>query len=97
MSQAQPFAYIIAIDFNTPEGNYLPLYTELAKSHRWWRYLKSTWIVARYGTLVELGPKLRPLIYANDRLLIMPAYGPADGWLPKDAWDWITANVPRAW
>ena len=25
------------------------------------------------------------------------AKGPADGWLPQDAWDWIQINVPKEW
>jgi hypothetical protein len=53
--------------------------------------------VLRYETLAELGPKLRPLIFQPDRLLIMPAKGPADGWLAPDAWKWVDTNVPREW
>jgi hypothetical protein len=53
--------------------------------------------VLRYETLAELGPKLRPLIFQPDRLLIMPAKGPADGWLAPDPWKWVDTNVPREW
>ena len=33
----------------------------------------------------------------NDRMLILPAKGPAAGWLPKDAYDWIDKYLPKEW
>ena len=92
-----PFPYIICYDLKQPIDSYQKLFSELQASHSWWHYLASTWIVLRYESFVELLRKLRPLIYAGDRLLVMPAKGPADGWLSKDAWDWINKNVPSAW
>lgn len=92
-----PYAYIISYDLQQPITQYKPLVDELKKSHKWWHYLESTWIVLRYETLVELGPKLRPLIFQQDRLLILPAKGPAEGWLPSDAWPWIASNLPKEW
>jgi hypothetical protein len=54
-------------------------------------------MVVRYDALVELQPKLVPLIFKGDFMLIMPAKGPAGGWLPKEAWTWIENKVPREW
>lgn len=92
-----PYPYIICYDLKELPIRYGPFFDELKRSDRWWHFLTSTWIVFRYEALVELAPKLRPLIFANDRLLIMPAKGPADGWLTKDAWDWINSQLPREW
>lgn len=92
-----PYPYIVSYDLNEPVEKYEPFFNELKNSTYWWHYLNSTWIVIRYDALAELGPKLRRLIFTNDRLLVMPAKGPADGWLPKDAWDWINVRVPREW
>lgn len=92
-----PYAYIVCYDLKQPVASYKRFFDELNKSYRWWHYLTSTWIVLRYETLAELGPKLRPLIFQGDFMLIMPAKGPADGWLPKEAWAWIQANVPKEW
>ena len=94
---AQPFAYIVSYDLKGRPSAYMPLINELKSSHTWWHYLDSTWIILRRETLVELSPKLRKLIFQNDRLLIMPAKGPSDGWLPKDAWKWMQDNVPSTW
>ena len=93
----KPYAYLVSYDLAEQAQKYEPLFDELKKSVGWWHYMNSTWIVLRYETLAELAPKLRSLIFQNDRLLIMPAKGPADGWLQKDAWDWINANTPRLW
>lgn len=92
-----PYAYIVCYDLKQPVEKYRRFFDELKRSHRWWHYLTSTWIVMRYEALAELGPKLRPLIFQGDRLLIQPAKGPSDGWLPKEAWEWLQKNVPREW
>jgi len=97
MPLATPYPYIICYDLNGPPPTYQPLVDELQASYAWWHYLQSTWIVLRYETLVELQPKLLALILKQDRLLILPAKGPAAGWLPKDAWTWIQSSVPREW
>ena len=92
-----PYAYLVSYDLKSPVESYEPFFNELKQSVNWWHYLNATWIVVRYESLVELAPKLRGLIFTNDRILVMPAKGPAEGWLPKDAWDWINTNVPREW
>ena len=92
-----PYAYLVSYDLTEQAQKYEPLFDELKKSVAWWHHLNSTWIVLRYETLAELSPKLRSLVSQNDRLLIMPAKGPADGWLRNDAWAWINTNTPRMW
>ena len=93
----RPYPYIVTFDLKGPAFTYRALAEELQRSPSWWHYITSTWIVIRYESLFELGPKLRALIGPNDQLLIMPAKGPADGLLPKDAWEWIRKNLPREW
>ncbi len=92
-----PYPYLLSFDFNTPNADYSRLIQELQKSAVWWHYMKTTWIVFRHETLVELQSLLLPMIHPDDRLLIVPAKGPAAGWLPMDAWQWINQNVPREW
>jgi len=90
-------AYIVTYDLKQPIEKYEPFFEELKRSYKWSHFIESSWIVLRYDSLAELGPKLRPLIFQSDRLLIMPAKGPADGWLPLEAWEWIQENVPNEW
>lgn len=90
-------AYIVSLGLTEPSQRYEPLYAVLRQSPKWFNYMSGTWIVVRQETLVDFAAKIRPLIFTNDRLLVMPAKGPGDGWLPKDAWDWINNEVPREW
>ena len=92
-----PYAYIVSYQLTQPTDKYERLFTELKASVLWWHYLPTTWVVKRLETLVELRAKLTPLIVESDRLLIMPARGPADGWLPTEAWTWLNTNIPREW
>jgi hypothetical protein len=91
------WAYIVCFEHKKLFGNYDAFYAELLASASWWRYLNNTWIVIRTDALVTFADKLRAHLSANDRLLVMPAKGPADGLLPNEAWQWITANLPREW
>lgn len=97
MPLSAPYAYIITYDLKQPADKYVPLFDELKRSHKWWHFMTGTWLVLRTDALVELGPKLRGMIFQSDRMLIMPAKGPAEGWLPREAWDWIQMNVPKEW
>ena len=97
MPLQKPWAYLVCYDLKQPIDSYDKLFTELKNSHQWWHYLTNTWIVIHYDTLVDLSARLVPLIYHDDRLLIMPAKGPANGWLSRDAWTWIQERVPNEW
>lgn len=97
MPMPTPVAYLVLLDLKTAGANYGPLSTQLQASAKWWHYMSTVWIVLRYDTLVELNNLLVPLIFTNDRMLILPAKRPAGGWLPADAWQWITQNVPSEW
>jgi len=97
MPMLLPYAYIVSYDLNQPLDKYGPFFEELKRSHKWCHYLTTMWIVLRHDALVELAIKLKPLLFQTDRLLIMQAKGPADGWLPPDAWKWIQENVPKEW
>jgi len=92
-----PYAYIVTYEATQSPELYQPLYDELMRSHKWFRYMTNTWIVLRYEAIVDLQKKLVPLIFKPDRLLILPAKGPGVGWLPQPAWDWINQNVPNEW
>lgn len=92
-----PYAYIVTYELTQPIDKYQPFFKELMASAQWFRYMTNTWIVLRNEALGELPPKLLPLIFKSDRLLIMPAKGPAVGWLPQEAWDWLNANIPKEW
>lgn len=85
--------YSVTYDLKTPGRDYTPLYTALKSSPKWWHYLESTWLIATLESPVQLYNRLVPTITNNDRLLIIEVRNNAQGWLPKDAWQWINENV----
>ena len=89
-------AYTITYDLKAPGRDYKALYEAIKKSGAWWHYLESTWIVITEETVVTLWNRLAPNIDKNDYLLIIEVRDNVQGWLPKDAWDWIHKNVPAA-
>jgi len=92
------WAYIVSYDLNAWDTfNYMPFFTELQDSLDWWHFLTFTWIVVRHDTLIDLGKVLRSKLHSKDRLVILPAKGPADGWLPEPAWEWIKEHLNKEW
>jgi len=57
--------------------------------------LESTWLIVTSETPDEIWQRLAPHIDKNDYLLIIEVRNNAQGWLPRDAWDWIDKNIPK--
>ena len=87
-------AFSINYDLKAPGRNYDGLYEAIKASGKWWHYLDSTWIVITNEDAKQIWSRLAPHIDKNDYLLIIEVLGNVQGWLPKDAWEWIQANVP---
>lgn len=93
-----PCAYLVSYDLKSSNSfDYAPFFAELQSSKDWFHYLTNTWIILRYETLAELGPLITSKIHNQDRLLITPAKGPAEGFLPPDAWTWLNTRLKREW
>ncbi|MEW6618720.1 MAG: hypothetical protein AB1422_05150 [bacterium] len=88
-------AYTINYDLKAPDRNYDGLYEAIKKSPKWWHYLESTWIIITNETPNQIWQRIEPFVDKNDYLLIIEVRDNVQGWLPKDAWDWIHTNVPR--
>lgn len=87
--------YLITYDLKaTPLSGYRPLHDEIKKiSGNWWHYLESTWIVKNTSMSADsISNKLLPHIKQGDRLLVIKIdTSDKQGWLPKDAWDWLNS------
>ncbi|WP_273209084.1 hypothetical protein [Runella zeae] len=55
----------------------------------WWHHLNDTWIVRTDKKPNEFYNKLAPYITSADRLLVIEIKRNYQGWLNKDAWDWL--------
>lgn len=89
-------AYAISYDLKAPNRSYQGLYDEIQSSSKWWHYLESTWLIITAETSNQVWDRLARQIDKNDYLLIIEVKANVQGWLPKDAWHWIHANVPSA-
>ena len=87
-------AFSINYDLKVPGRDYSGLYEAIKATGRWWHYLDSTWIVVTNETTGEIWRRLSTHVDKNDYLLIIEITNNAQGWLPKEAWEWIHANVP---
>lgn len=88
-------AYAISYDLRAPGRNYDGLFEAIKKSSRWWHYLESTWLIITNETPDQVWDRLEGKIDKNDYLLIIEVRDNTQGWLPKEAWDWIRQYVPR--
>lgn len=86
--------YCVSYDLKMPGRNYEPLFEALKKNQKWWHYLQSTWLVLTPETPQQLWNRVANTIDTNDYLLIIEVRDNCQGWLPKEAWDWIHTNVP---
>ena len=87
-------AFSINYDLKKPGRDYSGLYDEIKQSRKWWHYLDSTWIVITDETPNQIWNRLEEHVDKNDYMLIIEVRDNTQGWLPKDAWKWIHANVP---
>jgi hypothetical protein len=88
-------AYAINYDLKAPNRNYESLYEEIKKSPQWWHFLESTWLIITEETPTQVWTRLAKQIDNNDFMLIIEVRENVQGWLPKEAWDWIHSYVPK--
>src|SRR5689334_11372213 len=73
-----------------PTINHAAFFEALKAQGTWWHYLTSTWLVSTDKTTEQIFNALAPFMVEADRLLIFELGKSHHGWLPKEAWDWIT-------
>jgi hypothetical protein len=88
--------YSVTYDLRTPNRDYTGLYDELKNSQKWWHFIGSTWLIYTDETPQEIWDRISNHIDKNDYALIIEVRNNCEGWLPKDAWEWINENVPSA-
>ena len=81
---------IVNYALKNPLRDYTPLFEAIkSNSLQWWHYLDSTWIVNTNLSANDYTQRLLPHILTTDYLLVVRITGEHQGWLPKDAWDWL--------
>jgi len=70
--------------------DYHPLFEALKNnSSQSWHFSDSTWIVNTNLSANEYAERLLPYIETTDSLLVVRITREHQGWLPKEAWDWL--------
>lgn len=81
---------LYAVMFDSKNKNeILELEEELKKSKGWWSYLERSWLVFTDENPTEIWKRIEEKINKKNSLLIIEVTSNYQGWLPKDAWDWI--------
>ncbi len=84
---------LITYDLKKPGKDYTGLYNVIKTAPKWWHYLESTWIIQTPESVDTWNSRLTKVLDQNDHLLIVDiTKRPRQGWLPKEAWDWIRTN-----
>ena len=84
--------YLIIYELNNKSKNYSGLYDAIKNSgSEWWHYLETAWIVESSRTSDQISTQLSSYIdKGQDFLLVIKIdASQKQGWLPKEAWDWL--------
>lgn len=84
--------YLISHDLKEPNKDYNPLFDAIKSCGAWKQYLDSTWFLTTYKTAKDIFDILEPHIDLHDNVLIVRITPESKGWLPREAWDWLTAQ-----
>jgi len=70
--------------------DYSPLYDAI-KNHTglWFHYFENIWIIESTLTADAFAKSLYPFIETTDHLLVIRLQKEYQGWLPKEAWEWL--------
>ena len=85
--------YVVSYDLLKAGQDYKGLFDELQASSSWWHYLESTWLISTSQSANELYDRLRRHLGQGDSILVIQAGTDMEGWLPKEAWDWIQREL----
>jgi len=86
--------YVVTYTLNPPRVPPPALIAALQSAGEWWHYLDYTWLLVTSESATEVWNRIAPTITPEDRVLIaqITYLAGLQGWLQKDAWDWITAR-----
>jgi hypothetical protein len=87
--------YAINYDLKRPGQNYPALYEAIKGCGAWWHFLGSTWLVDTSLAAQGIWDRLSPHVDTNDYILVIGVTRDYQGWLPKEAWEWINSRVSK--
>jgi hypothetical protein len=88
--------YAINYDLKRPGQNYEALYAAIKSCGDWCHHLGSTWLVDTSLDATGVWNTLSPHVDKNDFFLVIGVTRDYQGWLPKDAWEWLNSRRAKA-
>jgi len=85
--------HLIAYDLRRPGQQYAALHEAIKGLGAWWHYLDSTWLVDTALNAHQIWEHLATHVDRNDRVMVIRVSLDYQGWMPKEAWDWIQARI----
>lgn len=85
--------YLITYDLNKSGQDYKSLYEAIKSLGAWAHYMDSTWFVDTYKGINEVRDTLVAAMDSNDSLFVSKLTKSYTGWLPSDAWTWLSEHV----
>jgi len=74
--------------------DYAPFFEAIKACGEWWHFLDSTWIINTEHSVEVVAKHLTQFIdKRTDYLLIARLQREHQGWLPKEAWDWMNGKL----
>lgn len=87
--------YAINYDLKRPGQNYETLYEAIKSCGTWGHFLGSTWLVDTSLNAKGIWDRLAPHVDKNDYVLVIGVTRDYEGWLPKEAWEWLNSRVTK--
>jgi hypothetical protein len=88
--------YAVNYDLKNPGRDYSGLYEAIKSCGTWWHYLGSTWLVDTSISADGIWNRIGKHFDQNDYALVIGVTRDYQGWLPKEAWDWINSRRSKA-
>lgn len=87
--------YLITYDLNNPGQNYDAVIEAIkSASINWCSYWKSSYLIKSNITSANaVFEKIKPHLDKNDRILVVEVKNNMQGWLEKEAWDYINGSI----
>jgi hypothetical protein len=60
---------------------------------QWWHYIENSYVVVTTYDSHEMANRLSLHIEPTDSILVVPVTPPINGWLPPEAWAWLTTRL----
>ncbi len=73
--------------------DYSPLFNAIkTQTGWWWHYFDTMWIIESTLGATAFAQSLYPFIETTDHLFVVRLAKEYNGWLPKEAWEWLSAR-----